>query len=149
MQQNIKFGKYLHTSYLIRLISQSTIRKIYPIAYDVNSSNSALSWVYRPFFCNVTAQVFANPGWKTMEPINAKQKQITTVCNNVTQIFKISAEFIENKATDQSWEVFYLIRSLPKMLNWLKHLLTRLDVLLTFGGPRQPALIVYQQWKGL
>ncbi len=29
------------------------------------------------------------------------------------------------------------------------NLLTRLNVLLTFSGPCQPALFVYQQWKGL
>ena len=37
----------------------------------------------RPFYGNVTAQVFANPGWKTMESHKCKSKTDHSVCNNV------------------------------------------------------------------
>ena len=59
-----------------------------------------LSCAYRPFFCNVTSRVFANPGWKTMESHNANQKQIATVCNNGKKSFKHSVDFVKNKTTN-------------------------------------------------
>ena len=51
------------------------------------------------FFCNVTAQVFLpTEVGKLWKAINAKHKQMTTVRNNVTQLFKNSVEFAGNKA---------------------------------------------------
>ena len=38
-----------------------------------------------PFFFNVTARVFANPDWKTMESLKCNQEKIAIFGNNVTK----------------------------------------------------------------
>ena len=43
------------------------------------------------------ATYFVNRGLKTMKIHKAKQKQMDTVCTNVTQVFKNSVVFLETK----------------------------------------------------
>ena len=54
---------------------------------------------HRPFYCNITAKVFANRGWKTIESHKSKTKTDSYCCNNFSQIFKQRFRFVLNLVT--------------------------------------------------
>ena len=62
--------------------------------------NPSMNPSSRPFYCNATARFFFNRAWKLWKAKNAKQKQMVTVRNNVTQLLKNSVEFVGIKATN-------------------------------------------------
>ncbi len=72
------------------------------------------------------------------EAINAKQKQKQQFATMLHQIFKNSVDFVGNKATNH---VLFFIEKFQKC-GILSHLLTQLNVLLTFGCPCQPAWFI-------
>ncbi len=71
------------------------------------------------------------------------------VCKKVTQTFKNSVEFVENKATNHGMDIFCFNESLQKCLTGSYYLLTRLNGVVKLSHPCQPERFVYQQWKGL
>ena len=70
------------------------------------------SHYYWPFYRHSLS--FCKPRLENYgKPWMQKQKQIATVCNNVTQLFQNSVEFYW-KQSNKSCEIFYLIESWPK-----------------------------------
>ena len=63
----------------------------------------------RPFYSNAIAQVFSTEVGQILKAINAKQKQMATVCNAVSQLFKNRVDFVGIKANNQEIYIF---------LNW-------------------------------
>jgi hypothetical protein len=66
------------------------------------NSNTASVWVYKTSF-------WPTQVGKLCKAINKKQKQIASVCNNVTQIFKYIIKFVKNKANNHG-RYFYLFK---------------------------------------
>ena len=107
--------------------------KLQAINYQVSQKKN-----YRPFFCKVTARVFANPDWKTMESYKCKSLFLNAIfCNNVTKF----VDFVKNKI-NVLWEVFYLDESLQKICYICFNNVV-------FYRPCKPRRFVYQHKEGL